>query len=81
MKIYYVRTNGHDMLIADHGDHRHYLPENSGFRRLPEDEEEAMEYLLESAENLAYNSDEWEPTEETVDDLIIEAKILAEIDA
>ena len=84
MKLYYIRTNGYDMLIADHGDHRHYLTECDarGFGVHPEDDDEAMQYLTDNAEELAYNSHEWEETEETVDELIDwqGTEIMAEIE-
>ena len=85
MKLYYVHTNGYDMLVADHGDHRHFITDGDcgGFGVYPADEDEAMQFLRENAEDAAYNSHEWEETEETVDELTNwqGTVILAEIDA
>lgn len=67
MKLYYVRTNAYDMLIADHGDHRHFITEGLG--ATPADEVEASDYLTENLEALECNSHEWEETEETVEEL------------
>ena len=80
MKLYYVRTNGYDMLIADHGDHRHFI---AGLDVFPNGEDEAMQFLLENAEDAEYNSHEWEETEETVDELTgwQGTEILAEFEA
>ena len=84
MKLYYVRTNAYDILIADHGDHRHYLTECSagGFGVHPEDEDEALRYLTENAEGNADCSHEWDETEETIEDLTRwhGTEILAEIE-
>lgn len=80
MKLYYVRTNAYDMLIADHGDHRHYITDGLGVNS--DHENNAMEYLTENAEALEYNSHEWDETEETVEDLTYwqGTEILAEIE-
>lgn len=77
MELFYVRNNDSDMLIADHGDHRHYVTVGSGVN--PADEYEAMVYLDENAETLGHNSHEWEETDKTLDELTNggEAEILA----
>lgn len=80
MKLHYVRTNAYDMLIADHGDHRHFVTD---FGFFPSNEDEAKNYLTENANDLVYNSHEWEETEETVEELTNwqGTEILAEIEA
>lgn len=78
MKLYFVRTNASDMLIADHGDHCHFVTEGLGVN--PNDEHEASDYLTDNIEALVCKSREWEETEETVEELTNGAVILAEIE-
>lgn len=79
MKLYYVRTNAYDMLIADHGDHRHFV---TGLNCNVDDESDALQYLTDNMDGLAYNSHEWEETEQTVEELTDwhGTEILAEIE-
>ena len=59
----------------------HHFITDFGF--FPSNEDEANNYLTENADDLVFNSHEWEETEETVDELTNwqGTEILAEIEA
>lgn len=73
-KLYFVRTNGYDMLVSDNGEIRRVLTDNSDV--LLCDVENPEEYL----ENVVEDDSSWEEYSETVEELTTDAEILAEIE-
>lgn len=73
-KLYFVRTNGYDMLVSDNGEIRRVLTDNNDV--LLCDVENPEEYL----ENVVEDDSSWEEYSETVEELTTDAEILAEIE-
>ena len=73
-KLYFVRTNGYDMLVSDNGEVRRVLTDNNDV--LLCDVENPAEYL----KNVVQDDSSWEEYTETVEELTADAEILAEIE-
>lgn len=73
-KLYFVRTNGYDMLVSDNGESRRVLTDNNDV--LLCDVENPEEYL----KNIVEDDSSWEEYTETVEELTADAEILAEIE-
>lgn len=74
-KLYFIKTNGYDMLISDNGEERRVLTDNSTVCLC--DVENPEEYLKTVVED----DSSWEEYSETVDELLDdECEILAEIE-
>ena len=73
-KLYFVRTNGYDMLVSDNGEIRRVLTDNNDV--LLCDVENPEEYL----KNVVEDDSSWEMYDETVEELTADAEILAEIE-
>lgn len=73
-KLYFVRTNGYDMLVSDNGESRRVLTDNNDV--LLCDVENHAEYL----KNVVEDDSSWEEYTETVEELTADAEILAEIE-
>lgn len=73
-KLYFVRTNGYDMLVSDNGEFRRVLTDNNDV--LLCDVENPEEYL----KNVVEDDSSWEMYDETVEELTADAEILAEIE-
>jgi hypothetical protein len=73
-KLYFVRTNGYDMLVSDNGESRRVLTDNNDV--LLCDVENPAEYL----KNVVEDDSSWEEYTETVEELTADAEILAEIE-
>lgn len=73
-KLYFVRTNGYDMLVSDNGEVRKVLTDNNDV--LLCDVENPAEYL----KNVVEDDSSWEEYTETVEELTADAEILAEIE-
>lgn len=76
MKLYYVETNGYDMVVADHGDRRAILTDSPAFC-VRDNRDHAEEFLNEIEDDSS-----WETTEATVEELTsgAETRIHAEIE-
>ncbi len=76
-KLYFVKTNGYDMIISDDGELRRVLVDNMACN-LSVHEDRAEEYLREEVED----DSSWGEYEETVEELTAdeETRILAEIE-
>lgn len=73
-KLYFVRTNGYDMLVSDNGESRRVLTDNNDV--LLCDVENHAEYL----KNVVEDDSSWEEYTETVEELTADAEIIAEIE-
>lgn len=73
-KLYFVRTNGYNMLVSDNGESRRVLTDNNDV--LLCDVENPAEYL----KNVVEDDSSWEEYTETVEELTADAEILAEIE-
>nr|DAG76646.1 MAG TPA: hypothetical protein [Caudoviricetes sp.] len=75
-KLYFVSTNGYDMLISDDGETRRVLTDNNAV--LLCDVKKPEEYL----QNIVEDDSSWEEYNETVEELTADAEteILAEIE-
>lgn len=73
-KLYFVRTNGYNMLVSDNGESRRVLTDNNDV--LLCDVENPAEYL----KNVVEDDSSWEEYTKTVEELTADAEILAEIE-
>lgn len=73
-KLYFVKTNGFDMLVSDDGEFRRVLTDNNDV--LLCDVEDPAEYLKNAVED----DSSWEVYEESIEELTADAEILAEIE-
>lgn len=75
-KLYFVSTNGYDMLISDDGETRRVLTDNNEVCLC--DVKKPEEYL----QNIVEDDSSWEEYNETVEELTADAEteILAEIE-
>jgi len=62
-KLYYVETNGYDMVVADHGNYRAILTDSNAFC-VRDNRDRAQEFLNEIEDDSS-----WETTEATVEEL------------
>lgn len=73
-KLYYISTNGYDMIVSDDGEVRRALADSSRFA-VCEHRDRAAEFLNEIGDDSS-----WEELEETIEDLLKfdEVEIVAE---
>ena len=73
-KLYYISTNGYDMIVSDDGEVRRALADSSHFA-VCEHRDRAAEFLNEIEDDSS-----WEELEETIEDLLKfdEVEIVAE---
>lgn len=73
-KLYYISTNGYDMIVSDDGEGRRALADSSRFA-VCEHRDRAAEFLNEIEDDSS-----WEELEETIEDLLKfdEVEIVAE---
>ena len=78
MKMYYVSTNGYDMIVADHGDHRRVINEYDLMKCgiTPATTEEEAVDILSGIED----DSSWDLYDETVEELTEDAEIIAELE-
>lgn len=78
-KMYYVRTNGFDMIVSDNGDVRRIYTSFDDIKQATNDYENREAEALAILENIEDDSS-WEIFEETVEELTEGSEILAEIE-
>lgn len=73
-KVYYISTNGYDMIVSDDGEVRRALADSSRFA-VCEHRDRAAEFLNEIEDDSS-----WEELEETIEEILAhdEVEIIAE---